>query len=239
MGVNLTEVFLLDASTADNPSEKRAGEWKDVTDKAIKPVQRSVMSTLRKSGQPTGRPPDTRRKTKVTFSPGLAPGRDETRDRPRAFRRTQRGKVSITAPEWTKPNLEPRYVLDICSGFQSLAKYYLRAFPRCKVISIDILKRKEALATLTKEEQKRVSYHKKDVSGLTRDVLDEVLFKSWGIRVRDLTHLHWSPMCSTMTSADLGANGYRQADGSAVPGTLAEEHDAIFNRVMTTVRGIA
>ena len=66
MGVNLTEVFLLDASTADNPSEKRAGEWKDVTDKAIKPVLRSVMSTLRKSGQPTGRPPDAQRKRKVT-----------------------------------------------------------------------------------------------------------------------------------------------------------------------------
>ena len=46
--VNLTEVFLLDASTADNPSEKRKGEWKDVSDKATKPGQRSVMSTLRK-----------------------------------------------------------------------------------------------------------------------------------------------------------------------------------------------
>ena len=35
--LNLTEVFLLDASTADNPSEKRKGEWKDVSDKATKP----------------------------------------------------------------------------------------------------------------------------------------------------------------------------------------------------------
>ena len=77
------------------------------------------------------------------------------------------------------------------------------------------------------------------MSGLTRDVLGDILIKSWGARVRDLTHIHWSPMCSTMSSADLGANGYRQADGSAVPGTLAEEHDAILNRVMTTVRGIA
>lgn len=48
--LNLTEVFLQDASTADNPSEKRMGEWKDVSDKATKPGQRSVMSTLRKGG---------------------------------------------------------------------------------------------------------------------------------------------------------------------------------------------
>ena len=76
--VNLTEVFLTDASTADNPSEKRMGEWKDVTDKAVRPVQRSVMSTLHKHGQPTGRPPDTQNKKHVTFSPGLTAGRDET-----------------------------------------------------------------------------------------------------------------------------------------------------------------
>ena len=72
--VNLTEVFLLDASTADNPSEKHKGEWKDVSDQATKPVQRSVMSTLHKSGQPTGRLPDVLNINKVTFSPGLIPG---------------------------------------------------------------------------------------------------------------------------------------------------------------------
>ena len=187
--VNLTEVFLTDASTVDNPSEKRTGEWKDVTYKAVATVQRGVMSTLRKSGLPSGRPPDTLNKKHVTFSPGLPPGRDETRGKPRSFRRSHRGKVGNTYWEWLKPNLDPRYVLDICSGFQSLAKHYLRAFPRCRVISIDILKKDEALATLTEEEQSRVSYHKKDVSGLTRDVLDEILMKAWGIRVRDLTHL--------------------------------------------------
>ena len=120
--LNLTEVFLLDASTADNPSEKRKGEWKDVSDKATKPGQRSVMSTLRKSGQPTGRPPDAQNINKVTFSPGLLPGRGEDRGSTRNLRRTQRGKVGKTSPEWLKPNLEPRYVLDICSGFQSLGK---------------------------------------------------------------------------------------------------------------------
>ena len=145
------------------------------------------MSTLRKHELSPGRPPDAQSKKHVTFSPGLALGRDETRDKTRSFRRSHRGKVGTTSSEWLRPNLDPKYVLDICSGFQSLAKYYLRAFPRCRVISIDIMKMDEALATLTKEEQSRVSYHKRDVSGLTRDVLDEILMKAWGIRVSNLT----------------------------------------------------
>ena len=95
------------------------------------------------------------------------------------------------------------------------------------------------MATLTAVERLRVSYHNFDVSDLTTQKLEGILWKAYGIGVKDLTHLHWSPMCSTMSSADLGANGYRAADGTAVPGTLAEEHDKIFNQVMDTVRGIA
>ena len=46
-------------------------------------------------------------------------------------------------------------------------------------------------------------------------------------------------MCSTMTSADLRANGYRHEDGSAKAGTLAVEHDQIFNKVMSIICGMA
>ena len=136
-------------------------------------------------------------------------------------------------------NLDQHYVLDICSGFQSLAQYYLREFPRCKVVSINIMDEEDALATLTAVERLRVSYHNFDVSNLTFQTLEGILWKSYGIGVKDLSHLHWSPMCSTMSSADLGANEYRAADGTAVPDTLAEERDRIFNQVMDTVRGIA
>ena len=65
----------------------------------------------------------------------------------------------------------------------------------------------EALATLTAVERLRVSYHKFDVSNLTMQKLEGILWKVYGIEVKNLTHLHWSPMCSTMSSADLGANG--------------------------------
>ena len=60
MKVNLTEVFLTDTSTVDNPSEKRTGEWKDASDKAARPVQRSVMSTLCKHGLLPGCLPNAR-----------------------------------------------------------------------------------------------------------------------------------------------------------------------------------
>ena len=87
-------------------------------------------------------------------------------------------------------------------------------FPRCKVISIDIMDEDDALATLTAVERERVSYHNFDVSNLTYQELEGILWRSYGIGVKDLTHLHWSPMCSTMSSADLGSNGYTGRIGS-------------------------
>ena len=192
---SMTEVFLVDAHMTDNPSDDKSGGWQRVpratTCTDSKPAGRAVMSTLRKHG----RPPDHRNaKPKEQFKVGA-----QTQSKRKA-----KGHDKAAAPP---PNLDPQYVLDICSGFQSLAKYYLREFPRCKVISIDIMDEEEALATLTAVERLRVSYHNFDVSNLTMQKLEGILWKAYGIGVKDLTHLHWSPMCSTMSSADLGANG--------------------------------
>ena len=223
---SMTEVFLIDKHMTDNPSDGESGGWQRVPRVAACTANRpakAVMSTLRKHG----RPPDHRKaKPKVNFEVGAQP----------QVKRKAKGRKDASEPQ---PNLDPKYVLDICSGYQSLAKYYLREFPRCKVISIDLMDEEHALATLTAVERERVSYHKFDVTNLTFEELEGILWKAYRIGVKDLTHLHWSPMCSTMSSADLGSNGYRAADGTAVPGTLAEEHDKIFNRVMHTVRGIA
>ena len=82
-------------------------------------------------------------------------------------------------------NLDQHYVLDICSGFQSLAQYYLREFPRCKVVSINIMDEEDALATLTAVERLRVSYHNFDVSNLTFQTLEGILWKSYGIGVKE------------------------------------------------------
>ena len=113
MQVNLTQVFLADASTADDPSAKRTGEWHNISEKHARPVQRGWLSTLRKQE----RPPDMLNNKRVIFSSGIAPERDESKSDPRRFRRTIRGKVGRTLPSWLKPNLNPKYVLNICPGF--------------------------------------------------------------------------------------------------------------------------
>ena len=148
---SMTEVFLIDMHMANNPSDGESGGWQRVPKvtacTANKPAGRTVMSTLRKHG----RPPDHRKaKPKEKFEMGAQP---QTKQKAKC-------RKDASAPP---PNLDPKYVLDICSGYQSLAKYYLREFPRCKVISIDIMDKDDALVTLAAVEQERVSYHNFDV----------------------------------------------------------------------------
>ena len=163
---SMTEVFLIDVHMANNPSDGQSDGWQRVPKvtacTANKPAGRTVMSTLRKHG----RPPDHRKaKPKEEFKVGA---------QPKSKRKAKSRKDASIPP----PNLDPHYALDICSGFQPLAKYYLREFPRCKVISIDIMDEEEALATLTAVERLRVSYHNFDVSNLTFQKLEDILLKS-------------------------------------------------------------
>ena len=77
-------------------------------------------------------------------------------------------------------NVEPEYILDICSGYQSCAKYYLQAFPRCKVISIDIMLRGKALSRINPAYRSRIKYHKFDVDKLTIEELQRILWEVMG-----------------------------------------------------------
>ena len=138
--------------------------------------------------------------------------------------------VSDHPPDPTWNGIDPMYVLDVCSGFQSMSKYYLRTFPNCKIISIDLLEGAYAMKLLTVAEQSRIHYVKENIEIFTFEKLVELLHKAWGIGVSDLTHAHWSPPCSSMSTADLGTNNYRWPDGTARPGTVAAIHDRIFNK---------
>ena len=67
---------------------------------------------------------------------------------------------------------------------------------------------------LTEVDKSRIYYVQKNIEDLTFKALTELLQKSWGIGVSDLTHAHWSPPCSSMTLADLGLNNYHLPDGT-------------------------
>ena len=139
-------------------------------------------------------------------------------------------KAAISSKTFMKVDVEPTYVLDICSGFHPVQRIFSRPF-----ISIDMMPEKQALSTLSKELQSRLRYHSFDVDGLNTEELKTIWAHGQSVFQEHLTHVHWSPRCSTMTSADLGQNSYRRPDSSAVLGTLAEEHDRIFNKVATMV----
>ena len=79
-------------------------------------------------------------------------------------------------------------------------------------------------------EQSRIHYVKENIEKFTFEKLVELLHKAWGIGISDVTHAHWSPPCSSMSTADLGTNNYRWPDGTARPGTVAAIHDRIFNK---------
>ena len=80
-------------------------------------------------------------------------------------------------------NVEPEYILGTCSGYQSCAKYYFQAFPRYKVISIDIMSEGKALSTLAPEYQSRIRYHEFDVDKLTIEELKRTLWNEFDAAV--------------------------------------------------------
>ena len=79
--------------------------------------------------------------------------------------------VSDHPPDPTIHGIAPVYVLDICSGFQSMSKYYLQAFPNCKVISIDLLDDSYAMKLLTEADKSRIYYVQKNIEDLTSKLL--------------------------------------------------------------------
>ena len=131
------------------------------------------------------------------------------------------------------------YIVDICSGQNSAAKYFLRTHPRCKVLSIDIEHEEVCFSTMPKHLLSRLTHVQMDVKNLTYKVLKDILWKTWGITVEQLSHVHWSPDCSTFSTADKGRNNYRETNGQAKEGTKAEKHDQAFNMVLKTLRDLA
>ena len=109
----------------------------------------------------------------------------------KGLNKAESGGAQASPKTFTKEalrNVEPEYILDICSGYQSCAKYYLQAFPRCKVISIDIMSRGHALSRVNPAYRSRIRYHEFDVDQLTIDELQRIL---WDIMTVEIQPLPW------------------------------------------------
>ena len=157
----MSEVFLVNNANAwpekDNPPYQSPGQGPGVFEPAAR-VQGTAKPHTR------GHPASGGRKRK-------------------GLNKAESGSAQALPKTFTKEvlgNVEPEYILDICSGYQSCAKYYLQAFPRCKVISIDIMPKGKALSTVNPAYRSRIRYHKFDVNNLTMEELQRILWEIVG-----------------------------------------------------------
>ena len=124
----------------------------------------------------------------------------------------------------------PELVIDICAGDHSPAKYYLRKYPNCRVLSFDIKSEYEALRTVPEHLQDRIRFVSTDVTHLTElDIARHIRVEWPGMSFKNVWHLHFSPDCTTMSTAERrtqfnGRNethaddrSYRLPDGSPNP----------------------
>ena len=152
----------------------------------------------------------------------------------------------------------PELVIDICAGDHSLAKYYLRKYPNCRVLSFDIKSEYEALRTVPEHLQDRIRFVSTDVTHLTElDIARHIRVEWPGMSFKNVWHLHFSPDCTTMSTAERrtqfnGRNethaddrSYRLPDGSPNPHApqyrrdRVAKHDRTMNQVLMLMSVVA
>lgn len=137
----------------------------------------------------------------------------------------------------------PKLVVDICAGDHSVAKYYLRKYTDCVVLSLDIKPKEEALRTVPKHLHSRISYIQMNVQHLTDLDLAREVRKAWPhLSMQDCWHTHFSPDCTTMSTAERKtgrcSTAYRLPDGTPNPDApqyrqnRVLQHDRVMNQVL-------
>jgi hypothetical protein len=130
---------------------------------------------------------------------------------------------------------KPKIIFDICCGSNSLAKYYLAKYPDARVISIDIMAEAQSLESVPVHFRSRLHYEDFDIKNFTLDALAEMVQRNCGRSLGDVYAYHFSPDCSTYTTADKGRNNFRNDDGSANK-TRAQLSDDNVTKVMSVLR---
>ena len=147
---------------------------------------------------------------------------------------------------------KPKILIDICAGDHSMAKYYLRRDPKCRMISIDIIPKKQALRTIPKHMWGRIVYFEFNVKQLTEQQLALFVQQAYDASMSEVYHIHASPDCRTLsigssTTTYHGAMSnhmYRCPDGTpnpnATPRARAQvhDHDLALNAVLSTMSAI-
>ena len=140
---------------------------------------------------------------------------------------------------------KPKYVIDLFAGDHSLAKYYLRNDPRCRVLCVDIRSKEDSLRTVPKHLWNRIVYIQYNIKNLTYAKLKEWVYEAWQVSMSEVYHCHASPDCRTLSKADKGRSGYRLEDGSPNPYAshhhkqMVAEHDAALKAALQVMHEMA
>ena len=131
-------------------------------------------------------------------------------------------------------------ILDFCCGTaRSAALYHLLTNPHARVIGVD---RDKSAAWV----RKHLPAHVRDRFILvSRDMVDIdvrtlacIIEEAWpGMRWSDVTHVHWSPPCETLSRATRRRSGYRDRFSRPVH-PKAIRDDAAFEAGVKLIRGI-
>ena len=118
----------------------------------------------------------------------------------------------------------PKVIIDLFAGDLSIAKYYLQKYQNCRVLAVDRRSKDEALETVPKHLWSRILYQQYDIRDLTESKLEEWLWDAWKVHMQDVYHVHASPDCRTLSTADgsrvgekMGKSAYRLPDGTPNP----------------------
>ena len=141
----------------------------------------------------------------------------------------------------------PKIVIDIYAGDLSLAKYYLKRYTDCIAICYDCKKEEEAMRTVPRYMRPRVYYVEQNVCHLTiQDIEREIRKAMPDASMADVYHIHASPDCTTMSTAECrhDKNAYRLPDGSPNPDAVPYRrnrvamHDRAMNQVLNMLTAI-
>ena len=166
-----------------------------------------------------GRPPDL-----ATIPEGATWHQGSTAATARALRRAaerQNKKVRAghrgTAGYVNSTGSKRELIVDLCCGTATSATlfHFLRS-PHTLVLGVD----RDCDEAWVREHlpasvQDRFVFVNADVKDINMSVLKKKLIEAWGsdARLCEITHLHWSPPCTSTSRASRGIGGHRYPDG--------------------------
>lgn len=131
-------------------------------------------------------------------------------------------------------------IFDLCCGTaRSAALYHLLTNPHARVIGVD---RDKSAAWVRKRLPAHVRHRivlvSRDIKDLDVHELACIVEEAWpGMRWSDVTHVHWSPPCETLSRASRGRSGYRDRFSRPVR-SKAIRDDAAFEAGVKLMQGI-